>query len=422
MFRKLSVARALVVFVLSLLFVPSVLAQVFRNPSESVYYIPQFANGGVYPLYITSRLSVTNLTGDKINAWVTFYKDDGTPWSVPFTCLQNGTLSGTMSSRGLSLDGKESYTLTTPGTGELGIGWAQVQSNGPLLVTASYTVFKIQAVATGQAPSVLGPPPQAEDVPIWSAGVTPAPCGTQMSLNPVMGPETVMYGITANAGIAIANPSSHDIVITGQFFDASGNPGFSQQINLKAKGHIAAYASELFDAHPTNLMQATIRLTCNTSFTAMALQASSGNGVDLNGATNVAVDSASARAILYDTELNDDVTHAQYLVTPAEVHGTVVGATGLGDADYYRFFLEPNKTVYITVLAESIGSPLEPGVWVEKSDGTFLTVGTSLFSGNGDTVAQYTAPPEGQSLYIRVSSKGGSYGKESFYQMHVMVR
>ncbi len=397
--------------------------------ANSIYYIPQLGNGSTLNVSITSRISLTSLRATDGVATVSFYKDDGSPWTVPVGCSQDNSLSGQFATLPLVVQAGKSLTFETSGYGPLAIGWAKVEADFPLLVTASYTVFTVEAVpavvggALGRNISFeLGPPPLARERPLWAAGVPSAACGTMLSFNPVIGPDTVMQGVTNDAGIAIANPSSNSTIVTVRLISQTGTEIGTKLVNLPPLGHYAGYVTEIFSgvSFPQH-SQVTVRLSSNVNITAVALQRNIGNGADINASLNVMPDSSLSRTVLYDTENNGDRAHAQVIIPTCEVIGTQVNSAGGSDADYYSVYLNANQTIYITLLTESIGSPIDPGLFLQNSSGGQVAAAVDLFAGMRDATLTYKTTVNG-TYYIRLGTVNGTSGQGSFYRMLVRVK
>jgi hypothetical protein len=393
---------------------------------NSIYYVPQLGNGWTAALSITSRISITNLRNADGVATVSFFDNSGAAWSVPLNCPQNPSISGSYTSVPLVVEAGKSLTIESLGYGPIAVGWAKVEANCPLLVTASYTVFVLEsvpgAVVPGETPLVLGPPPQARERPLWAAGVPPAPCGTMLSLNPVIGPDRVMEGVSNDAGIAVVNPSNQAAVVTAQLFAYSGGAPLAQNVlNVGPLGHYAGYVTEMFPGVTfSQHSQVVVRLSSNVNISAAALQRLVGNGADINAGLPVVPDSAMARTILYDTEYNDDRDHAQRVIPTCEVIGTQNDAADTAEIDYFSVYVGANQTVSVTILTESIGSRMDPVLRLENSGGTAVATASHLATGLLDAMVTYTSAVNA-TYYIRLGTHNLTSGRDSFYRMFVRV-
>ena len=393
---------------------------------NSIYYIPQIANGYLSGLSITSRISLSNLRESDGVATISFLHSDGTAWGVPLDCPQDVSVSGEYTSLPLVLEAGKSRTIETLGVGPLGAGWAKVEANCPLLVTATYTVFVVEAVPAaiiqGGVPKIVGPPPMARERPLWEASVPQAPCGTKLSLNPVVGPDSVMGGVTNDASIAIANPSDQTAHVTAQIFSASGGAALGQNsLDIPPLGHHPAYITELFPGVSfSQYTQLTVRLSCNVNITAVALQRLLGNGADINASLSVQPDSSMMRTIQYDTESNGDRAHAQPIIPTCEIIGTQNEPDDSGDWDYFSVYLHANETLYATVLTESIGSGAKPVLRLDNSSGITVASALSLAAGLDDAMLSYKSPVNA-TYYVKLSTGSGTYGRNSFYRIFVRV-
>src|SRR5262249_19193334 len=95
----------------------------------------QVASGGGWK----STITLINVSATTVNAQVNFYADNGTPLTLPMSFPEFGSSSMTNSSVSLTLTPNDSIVISTGGgSGAVAVGWADVQSTGPLSGFSTY--------------------------------------------------------------------------------------------------------------------------------------------------------------------------------------------------------------------------------------------------------------------------------------------
>lgn len=180
-------------------------------PPAEPTVIPHIVDGGFWK----TTLKFTNLEPTFVSFTVSFFKDDGTPMSVPIMANEDYVTGGSATVLTLGLDSEQTATIETAGTAtDLTSGWALIQLTSAGKID-SFAIFR-QHVPGGQD--------QEASVP----AVTP-------STNPGLSFDNTTY-IT---GIALANPNPIPLPLDVYLRDRNGNSIGKQSLTLPASGHVA---------------------------------------------------------------------------------------------------------------------------------------------------------------------------------------
>lgn len=175
---------------------------------------PQIANGAVGQGAFYTIVILINQTTAPASAQVRFMKSDGTPFSL--TIVGQGT--GSQFSATVSPGG--SAYLRTDGTGTLAVGYAEVNSTGPIGGTIMF------GWRSGSGTTIT------------EAGVGATDRKTDFSI-------PVIYSRNlSSTGVAIANPSASAVQLTVALKDVAGATVGTKTLDLAAGQHKAIYVHE----------------------------------------------------------------------------------------------------------------------------------------------------------------------------------
>lgn len=141
----------------------------------------------------------------------------------------------------------------------------------------------------------------------------------------------------------------------------------------------------------------------------------------------------SAHPNVLETEPNDDREHARIFTIPAALNG-VIGTDG--DVDVWQFHAEKGEALDIRVFARSLGTPLDPKIWVrparggQETDRALLETDDSLMPERGyfshtipakdtlDPAATFVAKESGDYV-LGIEDTRGLGGLSSVYRIEV---
>jgi hypothetical protein len=191
-----------------------------NTPSEgqNEIFFPQVANGALSGGKISAFLVLVNRTQATAYGEVSFFKSDGTPFSVT---LLNGSHG---SSFNFTIEPGGSEFQATDGSGDLSVGYARITSTVPL---GGVLVFTTR---------------DSGGFPTAEAGVGASAAAKRFSIPVLLSQEG------SNTGIALANISETDAFIS---LDLKGLDGIIQEqttLSLNAGEHLPRFASELFSS------------------------------------------------------------------------------------------------------------------------------------------------------------------------------
>jgi len=186
----------------------------------------------------------------------------------------------------------------------------------------------------------------------------------------------------------------------------------TKSIEVPAGGHYSRFLSELFnDVAWGTRFHGTVRLSSNVNITVLALKHVFNANCDLYSTVAVQPESVFRSNIIYDIE-NNDRTAPQHITAPVEIYGTSNEPSDTADEDFYAIDLVAGQTVYVVMLTEMIGSPLDGLIVIYNPSGTPVS-GAHPF-------LQYTAPTSG-TYFISGNSNSVGWGRDMFYRLHVLV-
>ncbi len=273
------------------------------------------------------------------------------------------------------------------------------ETSQPVNVSASFSFYDFYST-----------PPTVK----WSAGVLPSPVATQFAFAANVSPvDDIVSDTKVDMGFAIVNPGAADADITATLFPAAGGAAVSTKtIEVPAGGHYSRFLSELFnDVAWGNSFHGTVRLSSNVNITVLALKHIWNTLSDVYSTVAVQPESVFRTNIFYDIE-NNDRTSPQHITAPVEIYGTSNEPSDTADEDFFAIDLTAGQTVYVVLLTEMIGSPLDGLIVIYNPAGTPVT-GAHPF-------LHYTAPTSG-TYFISGNSNSVGWGRDMFYRMHVLV-
>ena len=217
--------------------------------TQTILYFPQIADGmqaGGGIAWTTSIVITNPASAGTANGTITFTRDNGTAFNVPFTD-QQGRPVGSGNTISFQLSGGQTDFFTSTAAGPLAVGFATVASNLPVVASAIFVETSITTRTN-----------------IAQAGVTAA---TPMARQAIFAIETKR----ADTGIAIANPGTTTAYITLQLLDTNGVAAFpAVNTTLPANNHMAKFVSQLFPAAASSFY-GTLQIISSTPLVTTAL-------------------------------------------------------------------------------------------------------------------------------------------------------
>ena len=378
------------VLIFSLLIAMSVAA----NAQNSVYYFPHVVDGG---FIFGSEFWFNNVQATATQVTLTFFNETGAPWVVDLRSFDGG--GGYNSTFTFTLQPYSTKFFFTGVVDPLKVGWAKAETSQPVNVSASFSFYDFYP-----------DPPGVK----WSAGGLPSPVATQFAFAANVSPvEDITSDTKVDMGFAIVNPGDADADITATLIPTAGGAAVStKSIEVPAGGHYSRFLSELFnDVAWGTRFHGTVRLSSNVNITVLALKHVFNANCDLYSTVAVQPESVFRSNIIYDIE-NNDRTAPQHITAPVEIYGTSNEPSDTADEDFYAIDLVAGQTVYVVMLTEMIGSPLDGLIVIYNPSGTPVS-GAHPF-------LQYTAPTSG-TYFISGNSNSVGWGRDMFYRLHVLV-
>jgi len=380
---------------------------VAAGAQNSVYYFPHVVDGS----YIFgSEFWFNNDQATQTQITLSFYDEAGAPWTVDLRSFDGG--SGFNNTFTFTMQPYSSRYYFTGCVDPLKVGWAKVVAAQPVNVSASFSFYDFNT-----DPATVK----------WSAGLLPSPVATQFAFAAnVSLVEDVIDNTRVDTGFAIVNPSITDIedadaTITATLIPAGGGaPVSNKTITVKVGDHYSRFLSELFnDVLWGTRFHGLVRLSSNVNISVLALKHIWNDNSDVYSTVAVQPESTFRYNTFYDLEYNNTLAEAQPINPPAEIIGTLNSAVDGPDIDFFSIYLSAGETLYVTHLANALGSPLETGMLLY--DPTDFVVIITDTTGLLDPRFIYTATTSGTHR-IQCASGAGTYSRESFYRLFVEVR
>ena len=385
------------------------LCGLFAGAQGSEYWFPHMVDGDAGDYLFGTEFYLNNVQDTPTVVTLYFITETGTPWTLDLRSYDRLDADGYVSSTTFTMEPWETATFYTGATGALGVGWAWVWSSQPVNVSSSFTFYDSRT-----NPLTV----------LWTVGVLPAAVGTQFSFLADVAPGGDVASQTpVDMGFAIGNPGGPDAVVTATLIDRTGVYILSTKtINLGPGWHYSRFLSELFnDVTWGDRFHGTVRLDSNVNITAVALKHVSNVYSDRYSTLSVQTESVFRSNIVYDWEDNFGFDGAQPITAPAEVVGTSIEWDGTADADVFSIELAAGQVLYVFVMADMSGSPLDDTLQIFDPSHAQVASNDDGLSGMYDPFVRYQAPSSGRYFISRASIDGTST-RQSFYRMFVRVK
>jgi hypothetical protein len=397
-------AKGTLVFVLLVAFSPS---HGWAQGSE--YIFPHMVDGESGTIFYSTSFLLNNASNLVTSVTIRFFRSNGTPWMVDLRSFDRNELAGRASSRTFNLQPREAVELFTGGTDPLAAGWARIDSGMPIDSSEVFGVFN-------KSPVFL----RSE------AGVLPALAATLHTLYTSVSTDEPATGTSVDTGIAIANLSGAQAVVTATLFDRVGVQLTQGTLTLPANNHTAMFVSQIFNNFSfSGRFHGMVRFTSNVNIAVVGLRQAYGDS-DTISTLAVNPDSNLGRITIYDREPNDSRPQAQPLGSlpaeiPVEIIGTMNTPADGGDTDQFSVNLRVGEVLYVFAVADLIGSPLDDVITIRDSLGAQVATNDTFSAGLRDPFIRFPVSINGV-YYIEHSGAGGTSGRNSHYRLHVLVR
>jgi hypothetical protein len=385
-----------------------------QDAQGSEYYFPQIADGISGNIGYSTSITFSNpFPSTDMKITIKFYNQNGSAWSVDLRSDDRTDLRGIASKKTFTLAMGESVEIYTAGTASLTAGWAVVQSDFPVIVSAVFQVFNEKNQVTSEG------------------GVLPAAWNTEFSFYATVSKEEPAAGTDIDTGMAVINPGSFTANITAQLFNQKGAQVASGQITLGPQCQTAIFVSQVFSSYSFGSMfHGKMRLSSNVNIAVVAIRQTFRGS---NTLSTVAVEPESKLnyAVLYDKEPNDLQGNAQAIMTlPVEITGTMVGyqdPTKKGDVDVYSVYLYAGETLYVMMIHDYLQQdcPLFADLILRNSQFQQVAKLNDEYRGLRDPL-KYTVTTSG-TYYLDIGclltlSGQSTCGRTSNYRMHVIAK
>ena len=100
--------------------------------------------------------------------------------------------------------------------------------------------------------------------------------------------------------------------------------------------------------------------------------------------------------------------------------GTISSPSDGQDTDMFSVSLKAGTVLYVIVLTDMIGSPLEDSVQIQNANGNRLISNTPPTGLKGPIVT-FPVPADG-TYYVAHSAQGSTFGRSSYYRIVLMNR
>jgi hypothetical protein len=373
----------------------------------SVYFFPQVADGLSGSTAFASQFFLNNALSAPNTITMTFTRSNGTPFVLDFRSADRGDAAGIRSTTTFTLQAGETAHFFTGATTPLAVGWCKITSTLPLEVSEVFDVLKIGGSSV---------------IVTAEAGVLPSTGATLFSFDADVATNFPELGTNTNTGIAIANFSGADAVITATLLNRTGSQINQKIVNVSSNQQNALFLNQIFpDTTFTGLFHGTVRFSSNVNVAIVALRDVSGSAGDTFSTVAVNPDSTLGYNVFYDREENDSIGSAQPITLPARIIGTMIAPNGSADADNFSMTLQAGQTLYVFSVADMIGSPLDDVIEVKNSTGTTLAENDDFSTGLRDPFVRFVVPTTGTYI-IEHGSTGGTSSRGSYYELLVRAR
>lgn len=366
----------------------------------TTYYFPHMADGQIGSNGFAQEFAFCNASPTTAaSVTLSFFQEDGSPWTVNVDSWDRPGLAGAWSSRTFTLQSWETVhvvTLSIP-MEALEVGWTTVVSDQPLILSSDFQYLDLSVF-----------PPRVE----WAVGVLPAPSSTLSVFNANV--SSADYGFASPAvdmGFAIANPSTWDATVTVDLFARNGDhtPLASAEVTVPHDGHVSRYLSQLFSGVSFgNRFHGYVRFSSTVNVAVMALKSTQAGGRTVYSAIPAIPLSETWRHVAYDREPNNAAAGAQPITAPVEVIGTNYRPLGVVDKDYYAIDLTAGQTITASLIANWVGSELEGMVDIRDPTDSFThqfaIAGSSPSAVYGGEAMAYATVPDTGTYYVVVTT------------------
>jgi hypothetical protein len=371
----------------------------------SEYIFPHMVDGESGSIFYSTSFLLNNASNLVTSVTIRFFRSNGTPWVVDLRSFDRNELGGRVSSRTFNLQPRETVELFTGGIDPLAAGWAKIDSGMAIEASEVFGVFN-------KSPVFL----RSE------AGVLPAPAATLHTLYTSVSTDEPAAGTSVDTGVAIANLSGAQALVTATLFDRTGVQLTLGTLTLPANNHTAMFVSQIFNNFTfSGRFHGMVRFSSNVNIAVVGLRQASGAS-DTISALAISPDSTLGRITVYDREPNDTRPQAQLLASfPAEIIGTMNTPTDGGDSDIFSVNLQVGDVLYVIAVADLIGSPLDDAIIIRDSLGAQVATNDSFSTGLRDPFIRHPVSVNGV-YYIEHSGSGGTSMRNSHYRLHVLVK
>ncbi len=391
------------------LFVATMMGGLMGLTLGSDYYFPQVADGtNVFSAYAyVSSFLISNPQNTNNSIKLSFSLPNSLPWLIALKCQERPELSGQFTTLTFSLSPAESVRLSTAGSGALVTGWVKIESSMPLEISEVFDV-----TGTSPASAVRS-----------EAGVLAAPLNTQFSFMASESVDEPAAGTNVATGYALLNPGGAAAQVTATLYSRLG-VFLSQRVFTLLPGYqVAQFVSQLFsdvNFATQGRFHGIVRLSSSVNLAMVGLRQTYGTSSTISTMV-INPDSLLGFNVIYDVEPNDTPAQAQAIPTlPAMILGTINSPSDGQDTDIFSVALKAGTVLYVIVLTDMIGSPLEDTLQIQDANGNPL-ITNALPTGLKGPIVSFPVPSDG-TYYIAHGAQGSTFGRGSFYRIVLMNR
>lgn len=386
------------------------------NALGAEYLFSQVADGSSGNLaYITTFL-INNVSNTSNTVTVSFFQGgldnpaNGQPWILDLRCNDRVDIGSRNSTFTFRLAELETVNIFTTGTGPIGTGWVKIQTTVPLNVSEIFSALQ---------PDVT---PQKIN---WEAGVLANPAAPRFSLEANLTPNETVAGTHVNTGYAIVNGNNGAATITATLYQSTGAQlGQPKTITLPPNGQLAEFIDQRFNDVVQQWPQpfhGMLRLSSDLNISICALRWSAGAGSDVFSTMAVNPDFTLGYHTYNDREPSTSPSNALQILLPAAITGAKNVPDGNADGDWYAVNLQAGQTLFVTLVADIMGSPYDGDINILDGAGNVLKQENSWASGIADATLDYRALSTA-TYYIRMMSRTGANTSGTSYKLYVMAR
>ena len=337
------------------------------NALGAEYLFPQVADGSSGTLaYITTFL-INNVSNTSNTVTISFFQGGSPirPMASPGFSIC-GAMTGATSAAGIPPSpsawlGLETVNIFTGGTGPIATGWVKIQTTVPLNVSEIFSALR---------PDVT---PQKIN---WEAGVLANPAATRFSFEANLTPNETVAGTHVNTGYAIVNGNNDAATITATLYHRTGAQlGQPKTITLPPNGQLAEFIDQRFNDVVQQWPQpfhGMLRLSSDLNISICALRWSLGPDSDVFSTVAVNPDFTLGYHTYNDREPSTSQSNCLQILLPAEITGAKNVPDGNADGDWYAVNLQAGQTLFVTLVADIMGSPYDGDINILDAAGNVL--------------------------------------------------